>query len=171
MFFNLEKQLRIGRSFQPTFKYRKILISFVGAFIAINILAVVCIYNNQSLLIAPFGASTVLIFGAEESPLAQPRNLIMGNLFGAISAVFSFSFFGNNSFSCGIAVAMAIAFGQLFRCLHPPAGAVALLGVISNANLNFIFSPVLIGSLILVMWGIIFNRISNKKSTYPVHWI
>ena len=66
-------------------------------------------------------------------------------------------------YSCGIAVAIAIAFGQLFRCLHPPAGAVALLGVISNANLNFIFSPVLIGSLILVMWGIIFNRISNKK--------
>ena len=171
MFFNLEKQLRIGRSFQPTFKYRKILISFVGAFLAINILAVVCINNDQSLLIAPFGASTVLVFGAEESPLAQPRNLIMGNLLGAISAVFSFGFFGNNSFSCGIAVAIAIAFGQLFRCLHPPAGAVALLGVISNANLNFIFSPVLIGSLILVMWGIIFNRISNKKFTYPVHWI
>ena len=96
MFFNLEKQLKIGRSFQPTIKYRKILISFVGAFLAINILAVVCINNDQSLLIAPFGASTVLVFGAEESPLAQPRNLIMGDLFGGISAVFSFNFFGNN---------------------------------------------------------------------------
>ena len=88
MFFNLEKQLKVGRSFQIALKYRKILISFVGSFIAINILAVVCINNDQSLLIAPFGASTVLVFGAEESPLAQPRNLIMGNLFGAISAVF-----------------------------------------------------------------------------------
>tara|TARA_B100000575_G_C22952942_1_gene551040 strand:+ start:475 stop:621 length:147 start_codon:yes stop_codon:yes gene_type:complete len=47
------------------------LISFGGAFIAINILAVLCIYNNQSLLIAPFDASTVLLFGVEESPLAQ----------------------------------------------------------------------------------------------------
>ena len=95
----------------------------------------------------------------------------MGNLFDAISAVFSFSFLGNNSFSCGLAVSIAIAFGQLFRCLHPRAGAVALLGVISNANLNFVFFPILIGSLILVMWGIIFNRISNKKYIYPVHWI
>ena len=92
MFFNCEKQLKIGRSFQPSFKYRKILMSFGGAFIAINLLAVVCIYNDHSLLIAPFGASTALIFGAEESPLAQPRNLIMGNLLGAISAVFSYSF-------------------------------------------------------------------------------
>ena len=171
MFTNLEKQLKIGRSFQPFFKHRKILISFVGAFIAINILALVCIYNDQSLLIALFGASTVLIFGAEGSPLAQPRNLIMGNVLDSISAVFSFSFFGNNSFSCGIAVAIAIAFGQFFRCLHPPAEAVAFLGVISNANLDFILSPILIGSLILVMWGIIFNRVFNKKSTYPVHWI
>ena len=68
-------------------------------------------------------------------------------------------------------MAIAIAFGKLFRCLHPQAGAVALLGIIFNANLNFILSPVLIASLIFVMWGIIFNRISKKKSIYPVHWI
>jgi len=74
----------------------------------------------------------------------------MGNLLGGISAVFSFNCFGNNSFSCGIAVAITIALGQLFRCLHPPAGAVALLGVISQANLNFVLSPVLIGSIVLV---------------------
>tara|TARA_Y100000589_G_scaffold53836_1_gene44718 strand:- start:274 stop:789 length:516 start_codon:yes stop_codon:yes gene_type:complete len=171
MFFILEKQLKKGRDFQPSFKYKKILISFVGAFIAINILTMVSIYKDQSLLIAPFGASTVLLFGVEESPLAQPRNLIMGNLLGGISAVFSYSCFGNNSFSCGLAVAIAIALGQLFRCLHPPAGAVALLGVISKANLNFVLSPVLLGSLVLVIWGIIFNRICNKKPTYPVHWI
>ena len=95
----------------------------------------------------------------------------MGNLLGAISAVFSVSFLGNNSFSCGIAVAIAIALGQLFRCLHPPSGAVALLGVITNANLYYILSPVFLGSLVLVVWGVIFNRIFNKYSKYPVHWI
>ena len=84
MFLNLEKQLKIGKSFQPSFKYRNILTSFIGAFIAINVLAVLSIYKGQSLLIAPFGASTVLLFGSEESPLAQPRNLIMGNLLGGI---------------------------------------------------------------------------------------
>ena len=171
MFFNLEKQLKKSRSFQPSFKYQKILISFVGAFVAINMLAMLSIYKDQSLLIAPFGASTVLLFGFEESPLAQPRNLIMGNLLGGISAFLSFNCFGNNSFSCGFAVAIAIALGQLFRCLHPPAGAVALLGVMSKANLNFVLSPVLLGSLVLVMWVIIFNNIFNKKTTFPVHWI
>ena len=171
MFFNLKKQLKKGRSFQPYFKYEKILLSFLGAFISINILSIVCIYENQSLLIAPFGASTVLLFGVEESPLAQPRNLIMGNFLGGISAVISFNCFGNNYFSCGLAVEIAIALGQLFRCLHPPAGAVALLGVISKANLNFVLYPVLLGSVLLVIWVIIFNRIFNKKQKYPVHWI
>ena len=171
MLFNLENQFKKGRSYQPYFKYKKILISFLGAFIAINIIGIVCIYNDQSLLIAPFGASTVLLFGAEESPLAQPRNLLLGNLLGAFSAVFSFNCFGNTSFSCGIAVASAITLGQLFRCLHPPAGAVALLGVISKANLNFVLSPVLLGSLVLLIWCIIFNSIFNKRSKYPVHWI
>ena len=70
MFFNLEKQLRIVRSYHPFTQYKKILISFVGVFLAINILAVVCIYNDQSLLIAPFGAPTVLVLGTEESPLS-----------------------------------------------------------------------------------------------------
>ena len=167
----LENQIEKGKSFQPSFKLRKILTSFFGAFIAINILAIFCIYKDQSLLIAPFGASTVILFGIEKSPLAQPRNLILGNLVGAISAFFSFNCFGNNSFSCGLAVAIALALGQLLRCLHPPAGAVALLGVISKANLKFVLYPVLLGSIALVIWGIIFNRIFNKKPTYPVHWI
>ena len=77
MFCNLEKQLKIALSNQPTIK---------------NNLTLLCINNDQTLLIAPFGASTVLIFGAEESPLAQPRNLIMGNLLGAITAVFHLAF-------------------------------------------------------------------------------
>ena len=68
-------------------------------------------------------------------------------------------------------VAIAIALGQLFCCLHSPAGAVALLGVIYKANLNFVFFPVLLVSLVLITWGIIFNRISKRKLTYPVHLI
>ena len=75
MFFNLDKQLKLGKSFQPSFTTRTILILFGGKFIAVNILALEYIYNDQSLLIVPFGAFTVLIFGAEESPLAQTRNL------------------------------------------------------------------------------------------------
>tara|TARA_Y100001978_G_scaffold191812_1_gene196294 strand:- start:183 stop:335 length:153 start_codon:yes stop_codon:yes gene_type:complete len=50
----------------------------------------------------------------------------VGNFLGGISAVFSYNCFANNPFSCGFALAITIALGQLFRCLHPPAGVVAL---------------------------------------------
>ncbi len=122
-------------------------------------------------MIVPFGAPTVLLFGVEESPLAKAIVLIIGNLFGIIIIVFSFNYFGNNSFSWRIVVVIAITLVQLFRCLHPPVGAVAILGVFSNANLNFILSPVLIGFFILFVRAIIFNRIFKDKSTYPVHRI
>ena len=164
-------QLKKGRSFQPKFKKRRIIISFFGATIAIYLLSIICLYEGQSLLIAPFGASTVLLFGISESPLAQPRNLLLGNFFGAISALFSLMYFGNNAISCGIAVASAIALGQLFRCLHPPAGAVAVLGVVTNAKFSYIWSPVFVGSLVLVTWTIIFNRIFKNHPKYPKHWI
>ena len=171
MFDNIVNQLKKGRSFQPKFKKRKIIISFFGAFIAIYFLSIICIYEGQSLLIAPFGASTVILFGISESPLAQPRNLLLGNLLGSVSAVLSFICFGNNAISCGVAVASTIALGQLFRCLHPPAGAIAVLGVIINAKFSYIWSPVFVGSLVLVTWTIIFNRIFKNNPKYPKHWI
>ena len=80
-------------------------------------------------------------------------------------------YFGNNAISCGIAVASAIALGQLFRCLHPPSGAVAIVGVVSNAKFSYILSPVFIGSLILVVWAFIFNNIFSNNKRYPKHWI
>ena len=171
MFKKLLAQLKKGRSFQPKFNNRNIIISFFGAFIAIYLLSIICIYEGQSLLIAPFGASTVILFGISDSPLAQPRNILLGNLWGSVSAVLSFICLGNNALSCGVAVASAIALGQVFRCLHPPAGAVAVLGVLSNAKFTYIFSPVFIGSLVLVSWAIIFNRIFKNKPKYPKHWI
>jgi len=99
----------------------------------------VSIHKEQSLLIATFGVSTVLLFVIEEILLAQTRNLIMGNLFGAISAFFVLTILVITLFSCGLAVAIAVALGQLFRCLHPPVGAVALLCVIYKANLKFLY--------------------------------
>ena len=71
----------------------------------------------------------------------------------------------------GIAVGLTIALGQAFRCLHPPAGAVALLGVLLKASPIFIFIPVLSGSLILLGLALSFNRFQNREQSYPIHWL
>lgn len=170
MLSKLKNKLIIGQSFQPKFSNKKIILSFIGSFIAILLLGKFSIQNNHTLLIAPFGASTVLLFGISNSPLAQPRNLILGNLFGALSAVLSIKLFGLSFLSCAIAVAMAITFGQLFRCLHPPSGAVALLGVISNSEILYVLTPILTGSFVLLTLAVLFNKTFKINPNYPKHW-
>ena len=128
------KELVKGRSIQPSFKRLQLIRSLMGGLIAISCLGILCDLSTYPLLIAPFGASTVLLFGAPNSPLAQPRNLIVGNLVGAISAVLCVFILGSSSLTSGIAVGLTIFLGQAFRCLHPPAGAVALLGVLLKAS-------------------------------------
>ena len=166
-----QKELRKGRSSQPSFKRCQLVRSFIGGLIAISYLGMLSDLSTHPLLIAPFGASTVLLFGAPNSPLAQPRNLIFGNLVGAISAVLCVFLMGSSSFSSGIAVGLAIALGQAFRCLHPPAGAVALLGVLLQASPSFIFIPVLSGSLILLGIALGFHRFKKRVQSYPSHWL
>ena len=159
-----------GRSIQPFFQKWQTFNAFVGGVIAISFLGIFSNWSGYELLVAPFGASAVLLFGAPNSPFAQPKNLILGNLLGAVSAVIFVAFFGTSPFVSGFAVASAIALGQNFRCLHPPAGAVALLGVLSNAPPLFILIPVLSGSLLLLVIASVFHRISINKVDYPLHW-
>ena len=160
-----------GRSIQPVFQKWQPFKAFVGGVIAITFLGILSNWSGCELLVAPFEASTVLLFGAPKSPLAQPRNLIFGNLLGAVSAVTFVFFLGSSPLISGFAVALAIALGQSFRCLHPPAGAVALLGVLSNASPLFVFIPVLSGSLLLLVIAVVFHRISINESDYPLHWL
>ena len=159
------------KSIQPSFKRWEPFRSFIGGLIAISCLGIISNLSTYTLLVAPFGASTVLLFGAPNSPLAQPRNLILGNLIGAISAVLCVFLLGSSPFSSGIAVGLAIALGQAFRCLHPPAGAVALLGVLLKASPIFILIPVLSGSLILLGIALVFHRFHRRKWSYPLHWL
>tara|TARA_B100000965_G_scaffold91376_1_gene74486 strand:- start:1952 stop:2488 length:537 start_codon:yes stop_codon:yes gene_type:complete len=166
-----KKEVEKGRSFQPSFKRWQPLRSFIGGLVAISCLGILSNLSSYSLLVAPFGASTVLLFGAPNSPLAQPRNLVFGNLLGAISAVLCVSFLGTSPLASGIAVGLAIALGQFFRCLHPPAGAVALLGVLLKASPIFIFIPVFSGSLILLGIAITFHRLQSREHSYPFHWL
>ena len=166
-----QKELLKGRSTQPSFKKWLPFRSFIGGLIAISCLGIISKLSNYSLLIAPFGASTVLLFGTPNSPLAQPRNLIFGNSIGAISAVLCVFFLGSSPLASGVAVGLTIALGQAFRCLHPPAGAVALLGVLLKASPTFILIPVLSGSLILLGIAFSFHRAQNREQSYPLHWL
>ncbi len=110
-----------GRHEPPSFKYALWgFLSGTGSILAI--LAVTKI-AGCSLLIGSFGASAVLLFGAAESPLAQPRNLIGGHLVSAAVAVVVVFMGGTGAYATALAVGIAIFLMCLTRTLHPPGGA------------------------------------------------
>ncbi|MBJ6725049.1 HPP family protein [Geomesophilobacter sediminis] len=122
------------------------------------------------LLIGSFGASAVLLFGAAESPLAQPRNLIGGHLVSALVAVVTVLAGGTDAVAVSLAVGVSIGLMYLTRTVHPPGGATALIGVQSHATPAFLLMPVLSGSLLLLLVALFTNNVVHHRQ-YPKHWI
>jgi CBS-domain-containing membrane protein len=159
-------KINFNSKYQPRFSLNQILFSYLGSFLGIATLAYLSLGSGYPLIAAPFGAAAVLVFAVPDSPLAQPRNLIFGNFLGAVVSVVMVFLFGSEPWVMALAVATAIKLMQLTKTLHPPGGAVALVGVMSKAEVSFIFTPVLLGSIILLFCTIGFNNLMPGRS-YP----
>ncbi len=144
--------------------------SWFGSCLAISATAYLSTFANSPLIMAPFGATSVLIFGIPDSPFAQPRNVIGGNLLAALIALTILHIFGSSPLSMGIAVATVIGIMQLTHTLHPPSGAVALVVMMTKPDWQFLVTPTLEGSVILVLCAVIFNNLAEER-TYPKHWL
>jgi CBS domain-containing membrane protein len=121
-------------------------------------------------LVAPVGASAVLLFAVPASPLAQPWSIIGGNTVSALIGVAIAQAVASPVMAAGLAVGLAILAMSLLRCLHPPGGAAALTAVIGGKaviGLGFVFPflPVGLNSLLLVLTGLAFHRLSGHS--YP----
>jgi len=117
-------------------------------------------------LVAPLGASAVLVFAVPASPLAQPWAVVGGNTLSALVGVACVRWVGSPELAVSLAVGLAIALMFALRCLHPPGGASALL-VALNAigDPRFALFPVLLNSLLLVATGIVYNHATRRS--YP----
>lgn len=156
--------------------YKEISWSFVGAFIGIALIAFfqssLLTRNENIFLIGSFGASSVLVYGAVQSPMAQPRNLIGGHLISAIVGVTIYKCLPDIIWlTAPLAVALSIVLMQITKTLHPPGGATALIAIIGSEKVKalgflYVLSPVFTGSLILFVVAIIFNNMTPDRS-YP----
>jgi CBS domain-containing membrane protein len=151
------------------------LLGCLGALIGICLTGLICglIFGDTAslpLIVAPIGASAVLLFAVPASPLAQPWSIVGGNTISALVGVTVVTFVKEPVLAIGLAVSLAILAMSLTRSLHPPGGAAALTAVIgglavSRAGFWFPFVPVAINSLILVALGVAFHRLAGRK--YP----
>jgi len=117
-------------------------------------------------LVAPLGASAVLVFALPASPLAQPWSVVAGNTLSALVGIACANLLPDPALAAAVAVAGAIALMVALRCLHPPGGAAALLMVVTHTTrFQFALFPVLLDSVLLVTAGIVYNSLTGRP--YP----
>ncbi len=121
-------------------------------------------------LIAPMGASSVLLFAVPASPLAQPWSIMGGNIIAAIVGVSCAKLIGEPILAAGLAAALAIGAMFAFRCIHPPSGAVALTAVLGGPAVHamgysFVLMPVALNSFLLLLTALFFNNATGRR--YP----
>ena len=156
--------------------YREHFWAFVGSFIGLGLISMLQfkIFTPQDyvFLIGSFGASSVLVYGVIESPLAQPRNLIGGHVVSALVGVSIQKLFPDLIWiAAPLAVSLSIIMMQVTKTLHPPGGATALIAIAGSEKVKelgywYVLSPVLLGTIILLITALVFNNMSSKRQ-YP----
>jgi CBS-domain-containing membrane protein len=163
----------------PRVSTEEVVWSWIGAFAGIGAVALIggawLDGPDLHLMIASFGASAVLLYGAPRSPLAQPRNVIGGHVLSALVGVACWKVgHAVPGLAQALAVATAIALMHLTRTLHPPGGATALLATLGSpevVRLGFLFAlvPVALGAVVLVLVALVVNNLPRSRR-YPEIW-
>eukprot|EP01087_Luapelamoeba_hula_P019019 TRINITY_DN6240_c0_g1_i1.p1 TRINITY_DN6240_c0_g1~~TRINITY_DN6240_c0_g1_i1.p1 ORF type:complete len:283 (-),score=26.08 TRINITY_DN6240_c0_g1_i1:78-926(-) len=152
---------------------------WLGAFLGIAIPAILDQYvfavRDTPLLIGSFGATAVLLYGAQQSPLAQPKNVLLGHTLAALIGVTCYTAMGKQWYSAALAVSLTIVAMLLFTCVHPPGGATALIAVLGPEPIHragyLYVATVLFGMTLMVGVACVVNNIPKAPHTrYPRYW-
>ena len=140
----------------------------IFSIITIGVLTVLTYKTSYGIfLIASFGSTMVLLYGYPESPFAQPKNIILGHFLTALIGVIFLNFVPLPIFlNIPVAVGFGVMFMILLKVTHPPAGGNPIIVIIGSVSFDYLLTPVLIGSIIVVMFGVIINKFLFKKE-YP----
>ena len=144
--------------------------SLAGIFSSITIGVLTLLTYKTELgifLIASFGSSMVLLYGFPDSPFAQPKNIFFGHLLTSSVGIFFLYYiplpiYVLISLSVGVSVFLMI----FLNVTHPPAGGNPIIVIIGSVSIDYLINPIIIGSVIILIFGIVLNRLILGKK-YP----
>ena len=148
---------------------KKSIISTIFSIITIGVLTLLTYKTEYGIfLIASFGSSMVLLYGYPENPFAQPKNIFFGHLLTSVVGIIFLNLiplpiYITIPFAVGIGVGLMI----LLNITHPPAGGNPIIVIMGSVSLDYLITPIILGSLIILVFGIILNRLILKKK-YPL---
>jgi CBS-domain-containing membrane protein len=167
----------------------------VGAFVSILLIEAIMststafrdVYHSPS-IVTSFGASAVLVFGVIEAPLAQPRNVIIGQVVSAVLAISitklwvlghpdyvdhlsNTSFYTPGFINGGLCMSLALLVQMLLGSVHPPGGATALAAATDPVivALSWHYIPIVVASsAVMLGWALVINNLGRRR--YPMYW-
>ena len=150
------------------YKLKQSFLAGIFSIITISILTILTYKTEYGIfLLASFGSSMVLLYGYPESPFAQPKNVFFGHLITSLVGLFFLNFVPLPIY---ITIPLAVGFGVglmiFLNVTHPPAGGNPIIVIIGSVSFDYLLSPVITGSIIIIVFAMIINRFILKKS-YP----
>lgn len=140
------------------------IIAGVGAIIGLSFIGVIAQSAHTMMLIAPFGATAVLLFSAPNSPFSNPMNIFGGYFISTVIGSVVLTYTNAQWLPIAIGLGLVIMLMHGFRVIHPPAGANFL--IVTQGHLTMaILEPLIIGLITLVIVGMSVQRIKQKFLT------
>ncbi|MRI31441.1 HPP family protein [Endozoicomonas sp. OPT23] len=116
-------------------------------------------------LMAPFGATAVIVFGLPDSPLAQPQNVFFGHLLTALIGVIFVQYIGVGLVEMAIATGLGVTGMLMTKTTHPPAGANPMLIMMTGQSWSFLLTPVVTGALAIILVGMVAGKVRKVLLT------
>ena len=150
-------------------EFIKSLVAGLFSIITIGILTLLTYKTELGVfLIASFGSSMVLLYGYPENAFAQPKNIFFGHLLTSVVGIVFLFFTAVPTFIIiPLAVGLGVSLMMLFKVSHPPAGGNPIIIIVGSVSIDYLVSPIIIGSIIIIVFGIVLNRLILKKK-YPI---
>ena len=152
---------------QPPVATARWLKAGIGATLAFVVIWVLGDASGVPFVVAPLGASAVLVFGLPESPLSQPANVLGGHAVAAALSLIADHLAPAGPITLAVTVGGVIALLGVVRLTHPPAGATSLVVMLTHPGWSFLVTPVIAGALVLVLVAVIVHRIPPRV-VYPL---
>lgn len=141
-------------------------IQCIGIFIALTVVALIGDLINEKLLIAPFAASSIIVFVFHDSQFSKLKNVVGGYVISAFIGILTYKFLGTSIWAVALGVSCATFLMMICDVMHPPAGAITIIAVFTEpASKHFLFT-VTLGILIISGIAVIY-KLSHQKAN---HW-
>ena len=155
--------MKISKKLEP-------LLAGLFASIIIGILSYLSFETSTGFwLMFSFGSSTLIVLVFHDSEFAQPANVFFGHLLAIVIGILFNEFLGMSYLTLGLSVGTTVTLMMYFKIIHPPAAANPLIALFADVSLSYIVFPVIVGSIVIIVFSLIINRYLLKRN-YPDKW-